>query len=84
MTLWVSGGTAPPFLTSPLDESEWSAARSCRFTPRERAHGSHRIEDSVRPRAGLDAVEKMKISYSGRESNPNFSFVSSVYRGLFP
>jgi hypothetical protein len=28
-----SGGTAPPFLISGLDEGDWSALRPCRFTP---------------------------------------------------
>jgi hypothetical protein len=31
------GGVAPPFLTSALGRGEWSASRSGRFTPRERA-----------------------------------------------
>jgi hypothetical protein len=30
------GCIAPPFLTSALDEGEWSASRPCRFTPLER------------------------------------------------
>jgi hypothetical protein len=30
--VWGIGGTAPPFLTSTLDDREWSASRPCRFT----------------------------------------------------
>jgi hypothetical protein len=48
---------APPFLTSALDEGEWSASRPCRFNPRERAPSTHWIGGWVNPRAGLDAVE---------------------------
>jgi hypothetical protein len=32
-----SGGIAPPFLTSALDEDEWSAPRPDRFVPRGRS-----------------------------------------------
>jgi len=42
-------------LTSELDESEWSASRPGRFTPRERAPGTRWIGGWVGPRAGLDA-----------------------------
>jgi hypothetical protein len=38
------------FLTSSLDGGEWSASRSDRFTPRERALGIHRIGGWVGPR----------------------------------
>jgi hypothetical protein len=31
------GGIAPSFLTSALDGGEWSASRSCRFTPQEKS-----------------------------------------------
>jgi hypothetical protein len=36
---------------------EWSASRPCRFTPWERAPGTHWVEGWVCPRAGEDAVE---------------------------
>jgi len=43
-------------LTSELDAGEWSASRSPRFNPRERAPGTHWIGDRVGPRAGLEAT----------------------------
>jgi hypothetical protein len=45
-------------LTSALDGGEWSASRPGRFTPRERALGTHWIRGWVGPRAVLDAVVK--------------------------
>jgi len=48
------------FLTSSLDGGEWSASRSSRFTPRERAPGTHWIGGWVGYRAGLDAMVKRK------------------------
>jgi hypothetical protein len=44
---------APRILISVLDEGEWSASRSGRFTSRSRSR--------VSPRAGLDAVAKRNI-----------------------
>jgi hypothetical protein len=76
---------APPFLTSALDGSEWLASSTGRFTPRERASGTHWIEGWVGPRAGLDAVEKRKISRPSRESNPGRSTRSPLlYRLSYP
>jgi hypothetical protein len=49
------------FLTSALGGGEWSASRSCRFTPGERASGTHWLGGWVGPRAGLDNVEKRKF-----------------------
>jgi len=37
----MSGGTAHGFLASALDRAEWSVSSSGRFTPGERAHGTH-------------------------------------------
>jgi hypothetical protein len=58
------------YLTSALDGGEWSASRPGRFTPRERAPGTHWIGGWVGFRAVLDAVVKRKIPSSRRESNP--------------
>jgi hypothetical protein len=49
------------FLTSALFGGEWSASYSDRFTPGERAPGTHWIGGWVDPRAGLDDVEKRKF-----------------------
>jgi hypothetical protein len=41
--------------------SEWSASSPGRFTPRERAPGTHWIRGWVGPRTGLDDGEKRKF-----------------------
>jgi hypothetical protein len=41
-----------------LLRGEWSTSCPGRFTPGERAHGTHWIGGWVRPRADLDDVEK--------------------------
>jgi hypothetical protein len=46
------------FLTSALVGGEWSASRSCRFTPGERTPGTQWVGDYVGPMAGLDNVKK--------------------------
>jgi hypothetical protein len=72
MKIWGSGGIAPLFLTLALDEGEWSASRSGRFNPGERARGAHWIGDWVGPRASLNAVHKRKIlPLSGIEPRPS-------------
>jgi hypothetical protein len=62
-------------LTSALDGGEWSASRPCRFTPRERALGTHWIGGWVGTRAVLDAVVKRKIPNLRRESIPRIPIV---------
>jgi hypothetical protein len=57
-------------LASALDGGEWSASRPGRFTPRERAPGTHWIVGWVGLRAVLDAVVKRKIPSLRRVSNP--------------
>jgi hypothetical protein len=49
------------FLTSALAGGEWSVSRPGRFTPGERAPGTHWVGGWVGPRAGLDDVEKRKF-----------------------
>jgi hypothetical protein len=46
------------FLTSALAGGEWSASRPYRFTPAERAPGTHWIGGWVNRTAGLDDMEK--------------------------
>jgi hypothetical protein len=70
--------TSTHSLTSALHGCEWSASRLSRFTPRERAPGTHWIECWVGPRAVLDAVVRRKIPSSRRESNPKTMIVQVV------
>jgi hypothetical protein len=65
-------------LTSELDGHEWSASLPDRFTPRERALGTHWIGGWVGPKACLDAVVKRKIPSSRRESNPRTLIVQPL------
>jgi hypothetical protein len=66
-------------LTSAPDGSEWSASRPGRFTPRERAPGTHCIGRRLGPRAVLDAMVKRKIPSPRRESNRRTSIVQTVH-----
>jgi hypothetical protein len=65
-------------LTSALDGGEWSTSRPGRFTPREKAPGTHWIGGWVGPRAVLDAAVKKKITSPRRESNPGTPIVQPV------
>jgi hypothetical protein len=57
------------FLTSALDGGVWSALRPGRFTPGEKAPGTHWIGGWVGPRAVLGAVVKRKIPSPARNRN---------------
>jgi hypothetical protein len=72
------------FLTSALDEGEWSASRPVHYILRERASGTHWIGDWVDPRAGLDAVVEKKNSHPlpGLEP-PIIQPVAQRYRDVF-
>jgi hypothetical protein len=72
------GGIAPPFMTSALGGVEWSASRPGLLTHVDGGLGSHWIGGHVGPIAGLDAVEKRKISCVCRESNSDSSAVHPV------
>jgi hypothetical protein len=65
-------------LTSALDGGQLSASRPSRFTPRERAPGTHWIGGWVGPGATLDAVVKRNILSPRRESNPRTPIVQPV------
>jgi hypothetical protein len=69
------------FLTSALDGGEWSASRpTCRFTPRERAPGTHWIGGWVGYRVGLDTVLMRKFPSPCRDSNsPIIHSVAQCY-----
>jgi hypothetical protein len=56
-----SGCIGPLFLTSALVGGEWSTSRPGRFTPRERAPGTHWIGGWVDLRAGLYDLENRKF-----------------------
>jgi hypothetical protein len=74
-----SGGVDPhTLLTSALDGDELSDWRPGRFTPRERARGTHGIGGWVGPRAVLHAMVKRKIPSPRRESNPRIPIVQPV------
>jgi hypothetical protein len=47
--------------TSALEVDKWSASRPGRFTPGERAPGTHWVGSWVGPKASLETVEKRKI-----------------------
>jgi hypothetical protein len=58
------------FLTSALDEGEWSNSRPGRFTPEEKALGTPSVGGLVRSRADLNAVAERKSTCSCPELNP--------------
>jgi hypothetical protein len=59
------------FLTTALAVVEWSASRPVRFTPEEKAPGTHWIGGWVDHRAYLDDVEKRKfLTLPGLELRP--------------
>jgi hypothetical protein len=58
---WGNGGITPPFLTTALNGGEWSASRLCRFTPGERASGTHWIGGWA-PAPGWTLWRKQKLA----------------------
>jgi hypothetical protein len=59
------------FFTSALVGGEWSTSRPGRFTPGERAPGTHWIGGWVGLRAGLDDLEKREFfTLPGLELRP--------------
>jgi hypothetical protein len=68
------------FLTLALDGDQLLASRFGRFTPKERAPGTHWIGGWVGPWAVLDAVVKRQIPSPRRESNPKTPIVQSIDR----
>jgi hypothetical protein len=70
-------------LTSALLGGEWSASRPGRFTPGERAPGTHWIGGWVGPRASLDDMEERKfLTLRGLElrSHGRLARSQSLYR----
>jgi hypothetical protein len=75
------------FLTSKLVGGEWSTSRPGRFTPGERAPGTHWIGGWVDRRAGLDDMETWKfLTLPGLELLPLGRPASSqsLYRLRYP
>jgi hypothetical protein len=68
------------YLISALDGGEWSVSRPVRFTPRERAPGTHWIGGWVGPRFVLGAVVKRNIPSPRRELNLKTPTAWSLYR----
>jgi hypothetical protein len=65
------------FLTSALVGGEWSDSLPGRFTPGERAPGTHWIGGWMGPRAGLDDLEKTKFL-----TLPGLNFELSVFQPI--
>jgi hypothetical protein len=64
------------FLISALVRGEWSASRLCRFTPGERAIGTHWTGGWVGSSDGINNVEKILDPH--RDSNSEPSVVQPV------
>jgi hypothetical protein len=71
-----SGGIAPSFLSWTLVGGEWSASRPGRSAQGERAYGSNRVGLWVGLRAGLDALEKVKITFPSWELKPRLTYTN--------
>jgi hypothetical protein len=69
-------------LTSALAGDEWSDSRPGRFTPGERAPGTHSIGGWVDPRIGLDDLETLPGLELRLLSRPARS--QSLYRLRYP
>jgi hypothetical protein len=74
------------FLTSALAGGEWSASRSCRFTPGESATGTHWIGGWVGRRAGMDVEKRTFLTLPGHELRPlaRPTRSQSLYRIRYP
>jgi hypothetical protein len=66
------------FLTLALIGGEWSASRSGRFTPGERAPSTHWTSGWVGPRADLDNVKKRENSWPYYDSNSDPSIIQPM------
>jgi hypothetical protein len=74
-------------LTSALVGGEWSASRPGRFTPGERAPGTHWIGGWVDPRASMEDLEKRKFFTLPGLELPSLSRqarIQSLYRLRYP
>jgi hypothetical protein len=79
---WESGGIAPPFSVSTIDEGESPASCPRRFTAGDTDPGTHWIGGWVGTRVGLDAVKRKIVRCP--ESNPDRrGHIPSLYRLFF-
>jgi hypothetical protein len=76
--LWVSIIKHHSFLTLVLDGGEWSVSYPYQFTPGEAAPSTHCIGGWMGLRAGIDIMEKRKISYPYQELNSYFSVIQPI------
>jgi hypothetical protein len=60
-------------VTWALDGYKWSGSHSGPFKPQEKYHDINWIVNWAELKAGLDVVQKRKICYPYRESNPDFT-----------
>jgi len=58
---------------------ECTVSRSSHFNPEEEVRCTSRLGNFMKPRAGLEALEKRKMSCSYREINPE-SFVIQIIK----
>jgi hypothetical protein len=56
----------------------------CSFHLGERARGTNKTGSSLGARVVLKAVEKRKVSYPSRKSNPEFLIVQPLAQSLYP
>jgi hypothetical protein len=61
--------SVPPFLSSALDNGEWSTSRHGRFTPGERSPGTHSVRGWVGRRAGLSLRLESYVTTDGQSSS---------------
>jgi hypothetical protein len=61
------------FLISPQAGGQWSASRTDRFNPGERAACTLWVGSRVDPRSGLDDLETVLVSTGTRTLNPQLS-----------
>ena len=74
----LKGGKLHSFLTSTLDEGEWSTYGLRRFSLRGKTSHTHQMGGWVAPRAGLDALEETKSLPPTRIWTPDHPVFSLV------
>jgi hypothetical protein len=74
----------PSFMTSAPDRYQRSASRPGRSTPGEIAPSTHWIQGWVSPRAGLNAVGKIKILPCREKNQDHPASSPSLYRLSYP